>query len=726
MIRGVIVLLKSGLLVAQRGFEKSNILSPLMSAAISLSEEMGMGLLKAMDYGDYKLYILTSNSNPEVLIVIAADREDIASEIKARELVNKIDRVIPKEPFNLVTGTLQDTVLRIIDDFMKASPELPSFSELIDISKVIFSGFTTEIAIQSDKEIKEFIKLERDLELKNRFIPRRIDILDPDEALRACVKHFYNWDILDAYNIAYELRSIESYSDLASLLAIKLGLIILRMPPNFRSITKTDIEGLMNFEVRNVDNLIADLILREAQSILEGKIIEYRNFLNQNIEKLANIFKSADEKLKAIYSVLLFSVSRHVLKSPLGEELVSYYKEKSGILYEIINSALREIEIFEILYAPKTWLDIQKILSENRLHYIEIKDKYESLLSKPRFMRIGTSWKRELLEISIHALSVIRPYILASLAAAESYGLSIRDRQQILMDAYKLVIEDIYEVIRASPPLSIGTYFDFYQLVLHLLMYLGWVTNGDMKKSIWEKALKISKEAYSFFFKLYARERITRIDFISRVAPIAFIMSKASLRLKEIPKELFHLTRILASFETDEASEIDSQRESSRFATITNILMSLIAAARGMTLLSLKAKIISQTIDILRRLITWAIHKGELSREAIDNYIDAVYEVIEISNDKQRCRIILRDLIDYAQVLVRDPNENRFEAAIIYKRTGEVLARYYEKFGFDEEIVSFARNYLNTSLQIWRSENYKIIPQKIEQLLSKIPPIEKG
>jgi len=102
------------------------------------------------------------------------------------------------------------------------------------------------------------------------------------------------------------------------------------------------------------------------------------------------------------------------------------------------------------------------------------------------------------------------------------------------MDAYKLVMEDVYEIIRASPPLSIGTYFDFYQLVLHLLMYLGWVTNGDMKESIWKEALKISKEAYSFFFKLYARERITRVDFVSRVAPIVFIMSKSKLLPKNI------------------------------------------------------------------------------------------------------------------------------------------------------------------------------------------------
>ncbi len=720
MIRGVIVLLKSGLLVAQRGFEKSEVLSPLMSAAISLSEEMGMGLLKAMEYGNYRLYILTSNSNPDVLVVVATDREDVASEVKARELVNKIDRVIPKEPFNLVTGTLQDTVLAIIDNFLKASPELPSFSEIIDLSKVIVGGLSTEALVQIDKEMRDFARLEKEAELKNRLIPKKMDISDPEVSLKECIDNFYNWNLVEAYNIAYALRSIESYSDIASLIGIKIGLMIIRMPPDFKSLTKTDINALMDFEARNVPKIVVEFIRKEAESVLEGKASEYREFLKRHVNELAEIFKNADERMKSIYSVLLFSVSRYVLSSPLGSDLLSYYKEKSSILYEIIYSAFREIELFETLYAPKNWLDVQRILTENKLHYMEIKEKYKSILNMPRIRKLAASWKRDFLEVSIYALSAIRPYLLSSLAAAESYGLSIKDRQQILMDAYKLVMEDAYEIIKALPPLSVGAYYDFYQLILHLLMYLGWVTNGDMKETIWKEALKLSRDAYYFFFKLYGRERITDLDFVSRVSPIVFIMSKASLRLKEIPKELLYLARILATFDESDAEEVDSRSEMNRFSALINTLMALITVARAMNLTGLREKTLSQALDILRRLITWAIHKGELSREAIDNYIDGINEIIEVSNDKQRCKILLRDLIDYAQTLVQDPNENRFEAAIIYKRAGEVLVKYYEKFGSDEEIVHFARNYLGTSLEIWRAENYKAIPEEIEQVLSKI------
>ncbi len=722
MIRGVIILLKSGLPIAQCGFEKSEILSPLMSVAISLSEEMGMGLLRAMEYGNYRLYILTSNVNPEVLVVVATDKEDIASEIKARELVNKIDRVIPKESFNLVTGTLQDTVLRIIDDFLKVSPELPSFSEIVDLSKVIFSGLSTEIAIQINREMKDFARLEKEEELKNRFIPKTEGPSDPEKTLDECIKNFFEWRLLDAYSKAYSLRSIESFSDIGSLLGIKIGLMILRMPPNFKSLSKTDIKGLMDFEVQSVNPLIAELIKKEVESALEGKFAEYRNFLTSHIEEIAEIFRNSDSKMKDVYSVLLFSVSRYVLKSPLGDELINYYRNKSNILYEITYSTLKEIEMFESLYAPKTWLDVQKYLTDNKLHYMEIKDKYKSLLGKTLIRKLLSSRKKEVIETSIYALSSIRPYILSSLAAAESYGLSIKDRQQILLDAYNLVMEDVYEIIKASPPLSIGTYFDFYQLILHLLMYLGWVTNGDMKDKIWREGSNLSKEAFYFFYKLYARNRITLLDFISRVSPVVFIMSKSALRLGETPKELFYLIRLLASFGDNDIKEIDSQADPGRFAALINNVMAIVTTASRMQLASLKEKTLTHSIDILRRLITWAIHKGEFSREIVDNYIDAVYKAIKLSNDKQKCEIILRDLIDYSQALVRDPDENKFEVAIFYKRAGEVLTEYYVKFKSDGEIIHFARTYLSKSLEIWRSEGYKAIPKEIEEMLAKLPP----
>ena len=714
MIRGVIVLLRSGLLVAQRGFERTEILTPLMSAAISLSEEIKMGVLKALEYKDYRLYIMTSYTNPEVIIVVAADKDDLAIETRARELVSKIDRVIPSRPFDVVTGELQDSVLRVIDNFLKETPELPSFDTIVNLAKAIYSSLPSDTILNVEREVKEFEATEKADELKKKFVPKKMKVDDPDKVLNLCLQKIYEWNLYDAYNAAYSLRDVESYYDVGSLLAAKIGLIILGFSPDYPSLPTTEVKMLVDVEPRKLHPIVLELVKMEVNAVLEGELGRFRAFLNNSLDKLVEIFDAAEGILKDVYAFLLFSTSRLVLKSDLGPRLINFFKEKSPLLFEILNNAHVQIQLFDILYAPKTWLDIQKFVMDTKLHYMEIKEKYKEILGKSFIQKLFSSWKKELVEVSTYALSAIRPYMLAILASVESYGLSISDREKILLDAYNLVKDDILKIINASPPLDIRTYFDFYQLILHLLMYLGFVSFEDRARTVWNEALEIAREGFKFFYRLYARGRITLIDFVTRVSPIVFIMSKAALNTGNNPKELLYYIRVLANFDDTLIKEMNNRPEHGRFADIINAIIPLMLISKFVPIETLREQIATALLGLLRKLGTWSIHKNIYSREFVDDFADILSETIELSSDRQKCGIFLRDLIDYTNVLVKDPEENRFEAAVMYERAGKLLIKYLDKFGRDDYYLSQAYKYINRSVAIWAAEGYTVKVNELE------------
>jgi len=720
LIKGVIVLLKSGLLIAQRGFERSNLLTPLMSAAIGLSEEMKIGVLRGLEYENFRLYIMNSYVNPDVIVVVATDKEDLSDEMKARELVNKIDRVLPRYRFDAVTGELQDSVLRVIDLYLKEKPELPDFKDIVDLAKAIYSSIPSNIILQNEKMRKRFEEIEKSQELKTKFVPRALRVDDPMRTLEQCIEKVHSWDLYEAYTYAYAIKSFESFSDAGSLLAAKLGLIIMNLPPNYPSIVYGELYRLLEVEPRMLSPVVIDFVRAEIKAAIEGKIREFREFIAENIDKLVSEFDKADGILKDVYGILLFSTSRRILHSPLGEKLMNHFQNKSPILYERLRTTYMQLKLFDILYSSKQWYEIQKILSESKVHYIEIKNKYKEISGKSVLSRFISTSKREIKKINIYALSAIRPYMLAVLVASESYGLSIKDRESLLRDTYNLVRDEVFQIIKVTPPLEMRVYTDFYQLLLHLLLYIAIIHADSSESTFWKEALEISREGFKFFHKLYARERLTAMGFIARTSPIAFILGKSSLKINEYPDELLFYTALLCNLDEETIIELNSRSPQGRFADTINSTVVLLSTSRMVNIKTIREKIITEIIRILRVLGTWAAHNNTYSREFVDNFADALNYVIEDSEDSYKCRVFLHDLIDYTNMLVKNPDENKFEAALTYYRVGKLLYKYLNKFGYSDDIIRWAIRFLEISSQIWESEGFNEKAKEINDYLNAI------
>ena len=729
MIKGVVVLLRSGLLVAQRGFERTELLTPLISAVIGLAEELGIGVFRSIEFPDFNLYVTTSKENPEVLIVIAIDKGEPAPEMRIRDLVRRLDRELPRGRFDVVTDDIQEKVLSIIDDFLKEKAELPDFSLVVNLARVIYGGIPSQKIIELEKLDDEFVKTERSDEEKKKFKSSRVKIDNPEKTLQECIDKIMKWQLYEAYNLAFSLREMEDYKDIASLIAAKIGTIIRELPAEYPTIDVGEIRNLINVEPRILDPLIIEYVKKLILSSIENRFAEFRRFLEENADKLMEVFQRTEGLLKDAYAFLIFAPNRYLVRSSIGRELLKYLKEKSEFLYEQLRTVEIQSKIYDVLYKPKVWLDLHEVLSEAKLEFMKLKSKYEQGIKPSIFQallqRISTIWKkRELLEAAMHLLSKIRPYMLATLAVAESYGLSIEERDTLLTDTYQVVKSEILQIVEATPPLDIRAYFDFYQLISHLMMYLSLMKHGEQAQVLWNETLELSKRGFNFFYRLFVRGRISEAGFIIRCSPVAFTMAKAALRIYETPLEIMQYAKVLASMSEGAINNMNERPDPGRFADIINNLMILVAMNRILELKTLRQRVLIEIYRILKTITTWSIHHGEYTRELVDNIADVVNDAVEIVDDESICRRMVRDLLDYTELLVRDPQESKYEAAIAYERAGRIAFKFLNRFGKDPEILERTLQYLSISKRTWEGEGYHERADDLEQIIVSLKTLK--
>ena len=719
MIRGVLAILKSGLLIAQKGFEKAeNILPPLMSAVLNLSEALGAGNVESLELKDLKVYIVASNVNPDVVVAIVAQKPgDSLIEILARDLITKIDRIISKD-MDVVTSEVVNEVEKVLEEFMKGEAKLPSFKQIVELAKIIYGNIPTEKVILIERLFKEFVEKEKRDEMSKVHKPSTSRVLDPVKTLKKALDEAYSWNLLKAFDVAYSLSKTRGeYSHIGKLLAIKIGLITRRLPPGHNVIQESLIKELLK-ELQYSDDLVAEFIKKEANLVFENRIAEWISFVKEKREEIAKLIAGAeDEAIRDSLAFIFYSPSRYVVQGPIGDELIKVFERRSKLLYEYIRSLKEVAEIFTILYSPKGWVEVQKRLAEIKTRYIEMKKRLEDQLRK--FILVRILQREKLLEISFSLLSRIQPYLISVLAAIESYGLPINDRHTMLQEAYDTVMSDVYYLVDAKPPLDITMYFNFYQFLLHMLYYLTYFSSGDERIRIWKDAHNISKKGLDFFSSLLARGRIGVYNYLSYSSPIAFVLAKSSINLGDVPDELISYLRRLAFLPDHIVEELDKIREN----TYAFMINSIVIMASLIGLISLKSSreyVITELLNLLDQVADWTIKHGAFSREMVDNFGDLVKILIKNSDRADKCKEKIKRLMELIRILIKSPEESEFEMAIVAPKLGSIIEEYVDKFGHDEELINEAKKLLEQVIRIWDKRGYQGKAREAKLILQAI------
>ncbi len=720
MIQGVLAMLKSGLLIAQRGFEQNqSFVSPLMAAALNLSEALAEEGLRKLDLGGKKIYVVSSPINPDLVVAVASDAEDPSIELRARELLSKIAEIIP-QGIEIVTDDMQRKVQRLLEDFIRRKHiEMPYFDAVIDIAKIIYGNLPPDVISRVEEHIDNFITNEEKDEEKRIHKPRIISISSPRDALSEILKNLYSWDLLPAFDVAYSLAKTNSEEKiLGALLAIKIGLLTRRMPPNHLTVAQDIIRELME-EVKDRSDLLTKFVILEALGTLEERRGEWTHFLQSQMDALINLLNSTEsELLREIYAFLLFSTSRYVLYSPLGERLLKILGEKSRYLKEYLSSLYELYDLFQILYTTKNWSEIEKELARIKTSYLEVRKRFQEILSK-KFVILRMLNRERILELSFYTLSRILPYLLVNMAAVESYGLSIRDRHLILQESYQMAVDDAYDILRIMPPLESRAYFNFYQLILHVLYYLTLFATRKEAEELWKHILKIAREGLLFFARLWARKRISNYGFLSLISPIIFTLAKAAWHLNEESIELLSYVRHIAFVSPEVKEEVNRNRERHR-PLYLNTLMAFLPVIQYIQIPGTRERILREILEISDQIGERDIVRKEVTREFIDDLADTVIACIEYSSDKNLCKYGLQMLKKYATVLIRDMKESTFEAAIAFERLGESCVKFLNKFGDDEVVKKLALIALENARKIWLHEGYSEKVKEIDELIREI------
>jgi len=727
MIEGVIVILRSGLMVAQVGFEESErqqILSALIGAMQGIADLLGAGKFRSVEMDDKRLHVISGIENPDVIVAVLSDKRDASAPFIAKRVITEVEKIIPKG-MEIVDKKLEKMVTDTIEKIIQRR-ELPEVEQIRNLATLIYGAFSPSLIEKTNLEFDRMVKSEYEAEqrmvlkpaIKKYSLPPEIEA----ELFNECLDLAFKWDLYDAYERAMIVRAnSKMYNDIAGLVAAKIALMLCALPDKYKRVPPDAVEEILSTKVREEFEEFREFLIKYAQYVFHGKRREFMDFLRTKYSALIDkLFELKDELLQKAALFILFDRHRELAFHKKFEDILQKLKEYE-IAYEILYNARKQLEIFSILYRFKHWREVEQYYSESKLKYLDAQKKFDKILKqKSLFARIFSLGKRkaELIKAAHILLLRMETLLLSSIAAIEAYGLEIRDRDKIIYDVYNTVLKDAYEIIKANPPTAYNRYFNFYQLFLHLIYYRTFLASEKDKAMLAKEMFEISRMAFNMFLRLYLRKRIPYSVFLRIVNPIAFTLAKASLKMKNVPEELLFYVKMISELPQEIINEINRERE--RWNTFyINFLDVALSVCRMITVEATKKNVLEKLLKLSEDIIEWLIYRGELSREIIDDFADVIENAIE-HLEKDICIKALEKLIYYTNILVGDPKENKFEAAILYERLGEVVMRYVNRFGIDSLLVKKVIKLLETARDIWSEEGYTEKVEKISKYLGKL------
>ena len=727
MVEGVIVILRSGLMVAQVGFEESErqqILSALIGAMQGIADLLGAGKFRSIEMDDKRLHVVSGIENPDVIVAVLSDKTDASAPFIAKRVITEVERMIPKG-IEIVDKKLERTVIDAIEKIIQKR-ELPEVEQIRNLATLIYGAFPSSFIEKTNLEFDKIVRREYEAEQRMFLKPaiKKYSLPPEMEAklFNECLDLAFKWDLYDAYERAMILRAYsKTYNDIAGLVAAKIALMLCTLPDKYKRVLPTNVKEILSAKVRDEFKDFRDFLAKHAQYMFHGVREEFADFLRTRYPSLIDqLFKLDNKLLQKAALFILFDRYRELAFHEKFEDILQKLKNYE-IAYEILYNARKQLEIFSILYRFKHWREVEQYYSESKLRYLDAQKKFDKILKqKSLFARIFSLGKRkaELIKAAHILLLRMETLLLSSIAAIEAYGLEIKDRDKIIYDVYNTVLRDVYEIIKATPPTAYNRYFNFYQLFLHLIYYRAFLASEKDKVMLAKEMFEISRIAFNMFLRLYLRKRIPCSVFLRITNPIAFILAKASLRIKSIPEELLFYIKIISEMPQEVINEINRERE--RWSPFyINFLDVALSVCPMISVEATRKSILERLLKLSEDIIEWLIHRGELSREVIDDFADVIESAIE-HLEKDICIKALEKLIYYTNILVGDPKENKFEAAILYERLGEVVVKYVNRFGIDSLLAKKVIKLLETARDIWSEEGYTEKVEKISKYLGKL------
>jgi len=726
VIKSVLVIFRSGLLVAKWGAKEEEIspevLSSLISIVIDASEKIKSGGAKSVTFGDSKLIILKGIYNPDLFLIAHVDREDIATRILLRQILLKIEFLVPSET-DVVTDEMQKMVLDILNQTLLKKPELPSITDIINISKIVYGNLPSQLILSIEEEYNQFMEQEKEDEKKKVYTPKKMKFRDINDALRSLEKSILNYSLYDVYDIANSLLDFEEYKNIARLIGFKAGLLIRMNPPESSVPSLNSLRDLID-KVEPETSLIENIktyLQYELQSVIDGEMRGLIDFIrNKDFNISRDLMEENNPRIRKFLAFSLFTQYYEIIQTAVWNTIYRTFALTDS-MFEKLLICLRSLSDLRLItYTPKEWEEIESLFSDYKLSYLKSKRKLREYISKKGILekviqpvlQSITGKNEKAIELTFDLMCSIRPYLLALITAIETYGLSLRDIKVMMEEAYNTTLEDIETILSTMPMVDHRAYLDFFQLILHLMLYYQLIVKEDKREEILDKAKEIAEKGIRLFTSLYFRDRISEYTYIRSLSPLVYVLSRFSLHKKELSKELIWFVGRIAEISEKGRAIIMSKDVYELFSLLSNIITILYTVAHFIKLPRVKKDIINGVGKLLDQLVEWMIYNGRLTREAIVNYKSFIEVAIHGGIERDKALSFIKNLDNLASVLIQDPYLNKFETFLIYRDIIEISNLFTTKYGNDEfidDLIADKKEILIRVLEEEGLKNFEII-----------------
>ncbi len=414
------------------------LVASLVYAVRALSEVLGIGKVRRVDFGDDKLLITDTNKGYLVfsLASVAGDYvERLLLFIAAK--IDSSDEIEPAR--EIVDDTLSKKVEKLLQKYVE--PSVPI--SVADILVNMWVPLHEQIAVRKPTT-QRIERIKRLLNLSAKRERRRWRVfMEKTEARGSAIRYALNGD----FNLAY-LLSKDSESLINRIFSLKMGILA-------RSIINRPappLEELESFaDTLPEDNVYADLLRKE---------IEY---LKQSIgvTELIEAYLGATEKFSfddedSLMLAFLFISPLIGVFGDFAIKLAEFFKNKSDVIYSYLVALYERQKILEKAYTITSYDEIRKdlLIWERRAK--------ENL---SRLDRIFNSNAVEDGKVLLVAIPNIITYQMLITALIESPVLMLREKMSLITLNIRMYIKYIRRILRAKLPIFVSSLIDAFQVL---------------------------------------------------------------------------------------------------------------------------------------------------------------------------------------------------------------------------------------------------------------------
>ncbi len=663
----------------------------LIEAARSLSQVVGSGEVKKLDFNEKKLIVTESEKGYTVVALV--ERAEDYIDILVRIIAEEID----KSDISRADGFVGDEHKRIVDEILDAFVRHEVKASVIDVYEKVWlpiraniqqRGVTTPEMPKREQSNKKWARLKG---LVSQGLDRAVEYAKDGDFDKACA------------------ASINENSIVGRIFCIKMGALALSM-------TKTippDVNDLIQLAERlpkdDPFSQFANAIIKRIRGNITQ--LDYTRALKRAIEYY-QFYDSGEEALLAF----LF-VDTSVANHPEFASRIIQHMQNLGftLAANYVAAILERSTLFSKLYSITSYNEFR---DEIGVWKHQIKEVIEGVEKVLKYRRLKKVLKRGEANAKGQTGSMkLQNYITLLTAMAESPVLTIAERKEVLEEVLDLYERYVRRLLKTDVPLFAYTVDSVFQSLGVANAEYFYLITGTEREAHAKRVKSFLQDMLDVIDEELGNEYISFAGFV-----VSNVVFPALLMMKQVEnRELEFVATMMKSFDPRDAEALKIVRPMGHASTLSNMASTLASLVPLILTGEERANALRVCLKSEADVHMFLLSQGMVCRDDIMAFTYHVSQAVDDLSEKE-LRDFLRITLALNRVAIQDPKKYDYEVAMMGDTLLDLLMRSWQRLG-DQWLRSYANESLEVAISAWRKYGFEEHARRLEQIL-KIMRVE--